>query len=69
MREFKVIDSAANVTQLRRRLKPEELEQYGDPFTPEFVYDAIKQLPRFSNMKVRVLQPWPALDGAYNDLL
>ena len=52
MREFKVIDSAVNVGQLRRRLKAEELEQYGEPFTPEFVYDAIKQLSRFSNMKV-----------------
>jgi len=54
MREFKVIDSATNVDQLKRRLKTEELEQYGEPFTPEFVYDAIKQLSRFSNMKVSV---------------
>ncbi len=52
LREFKVIDSAVSVDQLRRRLKSEELEQYGEPFTPEFVYDAIKQLSRFSDMKV-----------------
>jgi hypothetical protein len=52
MREYKVIDSAASVEQLRRRLKNEELEQYGDPFTPEFVYEAIRKLPRFASMRV-----------------
>lgn len=51
MREFKVIDSAASLDLLRRRLKAEELEQYGDAFTPEFVYDTIRKLPRFANMK------------------
>ncbi|KAK8138825.1 ubiquitin thiolesterase [Apiospora sp. TS-2023a] len=51
MREFDVIDSAASVEQLRRRLKSEELEQYGEPFTPEFVYDAIRKLPRFAGMQ------------------
>lgn len=51
MREFKVIDSAASAEQLRRRLKSEELEQYGEQFTPEFVYDAIRKLPRFASMR------------------
>ncbi|KAJ9156543.1 Cysteine proteinase [Pleurostoma richardsiae] len=51
MREFKIIDSAVSAEQLRRRLKNEELEQYGEPFTPEFVYDAIRQLPRFASMR------------------
>ncbi|KAH8671162.1 hypothetical protein BX600DRAFT_509861 [Xylariales sp. PMI_506] len=51
MREYKVIDSAASVEQLRLRLRKEELEQYGEPFTPEFVYDAIRQLPRFASMR------------------
>ncbi|KAH9892349.1 cysteine proteinase [Xylariomycetidae sp. FL2044] len=51
MREYKVIDSAVSVDQLRRRLKSEELEQYGEPFTPEFVYDAIRKLPRFDSMR------------------
>ncbi|KAK8089285.1 hypothetical protein PG997_004246 [Apiospora hydei] len=50
-REFKVIDSAGSVDQLRMRLKSEELEQYGEPFTPEFVYDAIRKLPRFASMR------------------
>lgn len=52
MREYKVIDSAASAEQLRRRLKNEELEQYGEPFTPEFVYEAIRKLPRFASMRV-----------------
>ena len=51
MRDFKVIDSAASVEQLRLRLKDNELERYGDPLTPEYVYDVIKRLPRFDNMK------------------
>lgn len=52
MREFSVIDSAATVEQLRMRLKENELEQYGEAFTPEFVYDVIRRLPRFSTMRV-----------------
>lgn len=51
MRDFKLIDSAATADQLRLRLKDNELEQYGDPLTPEYVYDVIKRLPRFDNMK------------------
>lgn len=51
MRDFKVIDSATTIDQLRLRLKNNELEQYGDPLTPEYVYDVIKRLPRFDNMK------------------
>lgn len=51
MRDFKLIDSAASVKQLRLRLKDNELEQYGDPLCPEYVYDVIKRLPRFDNMK------------------
>lgn len=49
-----MIDSAASADQLRRRLKREELEQYGAPFTPEFVYEAIKKLPRFDSMQVSI---------------
>jgi ubiquitin carboxyl-terminal hydrolase 10 len=52
MREFPVIDSAASLEQLRLRLKENELEQYGEPFTPDFVYDVIRRLPRFSTMRV-----------------
>lgn len=52
MREFKVIDSAASVEKLRMRLKEGELEKYGDAFTPDFVYNVINRLPRFSSMRV-----------------
>ncbi|KAI9807513.1 MAG: hypothetical protein M1825_005453 [Sarcosagium campestre] len=51
MREFPVIDSADSADRLRMRLKETELEQYGEPFTPEFVYDVIRRLPRFSSMR------------------
>ena len=52
MREFSVIDSAVSVEQLRMRLKDNELEQYGEAFVPEFVYEVIRRLPRFSSMRV-----------------
>jgi ubiquitin carboxyl-terminal hydrolase 10 len=52
MKEFRVIDAAASVDLLRRRLKNEELEQYGEAFTPEFVYEVIRKLPRFASMRV-----------------
>ena len=57
MGEYKVIDSAVSIDQLRRRLKNEELEQYGEPFTPEFVYEAIRKLPRFASMRVSIPPP------------
>lgn len=52
MREFPVIDSAVSIEQLRMRLRDNELEQYGEAFTPEFVYEVIRRLPRFSSMRV-----------------
>jgi hypothetical protein len=57
MREYSVIDSATTVEQLRLRLKDNELEQYGEPFTPDFVYDVMKRLPRFVTMQVRQINP------------
>lgn len=53
IREFSVIDSAMSGEQLRMRLKDRELEEYGEAFTPEFVYEVIRRLPRFSSMRVR----------------
>jgi len=52
MREFKVLLSAESMDALRRMLKPEIVEQYGEPVTPEYVYDAIRNLPRFQGMRV-----------------
>lgn len=51
MREFRVIDAATSEEQLKLRLKPNELEQYGESFVPEFVYEMIRQLPRFRDMR------------------
>ena len=52
MREFKVIDAAVSTDQLRLRLRDNELEQYGEPFVPDFVYEVIRRLARFSSMRV-----------------
>ena len=52
MQDFAVIDSAVSVEQLRMRLKDGELEQYGEAFIPEAVYEVIRRLPRFSSMRV-----------------
>lgn len=52
MREFKVLASAQSANALRSILKQEQLEQYGDAVTPEYVYDVIRKLPRFAGMRV-----------------
>ena len=57
MREFLIIDAAVSVEQLRMRLRESELEQYGEAFIPEFVYDVIRRLPRFSSMRVSSRYP------------
>ncbi|KAI0514491.1 hypothetical protein F5B22DRAFT_637058 [Xylaria bambusicola] len=51
LQEYKVISSAVSAEYLQKRLKSEELEKYGDAFTPEFVYEAMKRLPRFASMQ------------------
>ncbi|KAL9597769.1 MAG: hypothetical protein Q9179_004141, partial [Wetmoreana sp. 5 TL-2023] len=51
MHEYHVIDSAESVEKLRLRLRNDELEQYGETFIPEFVYEVIRRLPRFSSMR------------------
>lgn len=51
MREFSVIKSADSVEQLKSRLRPDDLEQYGDAFIPEYVYQVVRQLPRFRDMR------------------
>lgn len=52
MREFPVITSAESVEKLRLRLNSTDLEQFGEAFIPEYVYEVIKRLPRFSSMRV-----------------
>ncbi|KAK1145431.1 hypothetical protein N8T08_004306 [Aspergillus melleus] len=51
MKEFRIIDAAHSEEQLKLRLKPNELEEYGEAFIPEFVYQVIRQLPRFRDMR------------------
>lgn len=51
MREFPVIDAAASLEKLRLRLKPSELEQFGEPLLPDYVYDEIRRMPRFATMQ------------------
>lgn len=51
VRDFRVIDSAVSPEKLKLRLKDTELEQYGDPLTPEYVYEVIRRSPRFDHMK------------------
>lgn len=51
MHEFPVLDSAPTLNQLRLRLKQEDLENYGESFIPEYVYQAIRPLSRFRDMQ------------------
>jgi ubiquitin carboxyl-terminal hydrolase 10 len=51
MRDFTPITSATTIKELRLRLKDNDVERYGDPLTPVYVYDVIRRLPRFDNMK------------------
>lgn len=51
LQEYNVLDSAPSAEQLRLRLKADDYEKYGDSFAPEYVYSAIKQLPRFKEMR------------------
>ena len=52
MREFKVLASADSVDVLRMLLNQQQLEEYGDPVIPQYVYDAIGKLDRFASMRV-----------------
>jgi ubiquitin carboxyl-terminal hydrolase 10 len=52
MHEYKVIKSASSDEHLRKLVRGEEIDRYGEPFTPEFVYEAIRQLSRFASMRV-----------------
>ncbi|KAK4609412.1 putative ubiquitin carboxyl-terminal hydrolase 3 [Fulvia fulva] len=51
VREFKILAKAPSAGALRPMLKQEQLEQYGEPCTPEYVYEVIQRLPRFAGMR------------------
>lgn len=61
MKEFSVLESANSVEVLRAKLSQQQLEQYGDPVTPEYVYDAIRKLDRFNSMRVSLTSVWNVL--------
>ena len=48
MREFRVISAAGPKT----KLKSEDMESLGEPFAPEYFYETIRKLKRFSHMSV-----------------
>lgn len=52
IKEFRVLATAESTDALRMQLSQQQLEQYGDPVTPEYVYDAIKKSDRFNSMRV-----------------
>lgn len=51
IREFKPIYSAESPEKVRLALKDKDIELYGEPFTPDYIYEAIKNLPRFKTMQ------------------
>lgn len=50
--EFTTLASAESADAVRSQLKQQQLEQYGDSVTPNYVYKAIQNLPRFASMMV-----------------
>lgn len=50
MREFQVLESAQTADELQKKIEPGQLEKFGKAFTPDYVYDVIRTLPRFSSM-------------------
>lgn len=52
MKEFKTLASADSAEDVRALLKQQQLEQYGDSVTPDYVYKVVEKLPRFASMRV-----------------
>jgi hypothetical protein len=47
MREFRIITSDP-----KSKIKTDDLEALGEPFAPEYFYETIRKLKRFSHMRV-----------------
>lgn len=56
MREFRVIGSADSVERLNQVLQGKD-KAYGDPLTPNFLYDEMKRSKWFATLEVREGQP------------
>ena len=53
MREFRVIGSATSVEQLNQILQGKD-KAYGDPLTPNFLYDEMKRSKWFATLEVSI---------------
>lgn len=51
MREFRVLGPAASPP-VASNLKAQDLELFGEPFVPEFLYEVIRNTKRFAHMRV-----------------
>ena len=53
MREFRVIGSASSVEQLNQIVQGKD-KAYGDPLTPNFLYDEMKRSKWFATLEVSI---------------
>lgn len=51
MREFRVLGPAASPP-AASNLKAQDLELFGEPFVPEFLYEVIRNTKSFAHMRV-----------------
>lgn len=51
MREFRVLGPAATPASASG-LKAQDLESFGEPFVPEFLYEVIRNTKSFAHMRV-----------------
>lgn len=56
MREFRVL-SPANSSAQAPALKAQDLESFGEPFVPEFLYEVIRNIKSFAHMRVSLAPP------------
>jgi hypothetical protein len=59
MKEFRVIARASSVEQLQERIKGTD-QKYGDPLTPNFLYDEMKRSKWFATLEVWFFLTEPA---------
>ena len=52
LREFRVLGSHSAYQSLSGHKEKEYLGAFGEPFVPEFVYTALREIQRFASMRV-----------------
>ena len=55
LREFRVLGALPSYKNLSGHKEKQYLETFGEPFVPEFVYGALREIQRFSSMRVNLL--------------